>query len=127
MYSVYWHSFTGYKGKSLTQQYKAKHDYQGILYKVGYQFGDETYGRVKKNFEIEYGKRPTWFELWGTILNHGLITGFKTKEDAIKFENQILLELGPKDFNLHENISGIKEFRIANVDRKIILERYFNK
>tara|TARA_R110000822_G_scaffold149745_1_gene288810 strand:- start:28 stop:411 length:384 start_codon:yes stop_codon:yes gene_type:complete len=127
MYSVYWYQFSGYKGKSLTKQNKGKYPYLGLLYKTGHQKGEEEFGRVEKNLERDLGLKPTWYELWTEIRCLGIIKGLKTKEEARKVEEDIQSQLGPKDFNLYENISGITEFRIASLDRKIILERFFNK
>jgi len=126
MFSVYWYVFSDYRGRSLTEQIKAKYPYKGILYKVGHQRGEEYFGRVKDNAEYDAGEKPIWIELWGKIQCEGIIKGFKTKEDAKKVEDRILEALGPKDFNLYENISGIREFRIASQERKQILNQYFN-
>jgi len=126
MFSVYWYVFSDYRGRSLTEQIKAKDSYLGVLYKVGHQKGEEHFGRVKNNAKYDKGKKPIWIELWGKIQCEGIIKGFKTKEDAKKVEDEILEALGPKDFNLYENISGIREFRIASQERKQILNQYFN-
>lgn len=127
MYSVYWYIFEEYKGKDISAQYKAKAPYQGVLYKVGHQMGEEQFGRVEKNRVLDEGKRPVWVGLWNSIRCGGLLTGFATKEEAIKVEEDILYKLGPKDFNLYENISGIREFRIANIERRDILRSIFDK
>ena len=126
MYSVYWYIFSQYRGSSITEQLKAKYPYQGILYKVGYQRGEENFGRVKDNAEYDKDKNPIWIELWDKIQCGGIIKGFKTEQEAKAVEEKILQEIGPKDFNLYEKISGIREFRIASLERKQILNKYFN-
>lgn len=128
MYSVYWYIFSDYVGRGIKAQMKAKVPYRGVLYKIGHQQGEEEFGRVTKNTILDKDStdKEIWVRLWKSIACNGLVKGFKTKEEAKQFEEKILAELGPKDFNLYENVSGISEFRIASIERKNILNKYFN-
>jgi hypothetical protein len=126
MFSVYWYIFSEYRGSSITEQYKAKYPYQGVLYKVGHQKGEEEFGRVLANAKYDKDVNPIWIDLWGNIQCGGIIKGFNSKEEAKAVEEKILQAIGPKDFNLYEKISGIREFRIASLERKEILNKYFN-
>ena len=123
-YSVYWHSFNSYKGTGIQPWYDAP--YTGILYKVGYQEGNDPYGRVLKNAELDQGIKPTWIETWDSITNLGLKTGFKTVKEAKKFEEEVHIKLGRKDFGINETISGVREFRVATLERKVLLDSIFN-
>lgn len=124
MYSVYWYQYSGYRGEWIKPY---TNEYKGILFKTGHQKGEEEFGRVIENLKRDKGVKPTWYELWDNIQCRGIIRGFDTKAEAMKFEDELSRMLGKKDFSLCENVSGITEFRIATRERTLILNKVFNK
>ena len=115
MYSVYWYQFSGYKGEWI-KPYTS--EYSGKLFKTGHQKGEEEFGRVVENLKHDKGIKTTWYELFEIIQCRGIIKGFRTKAEAIKFEEDLSTMLGKKDFSMFENVSGIREFRVATKERE---------
>ena len=113
-YGIYWYKFRGYRGGGLTDYSKR---YQGALYKIGHQYnnGDEL-NRKKENAKWDKGIKPIWEDLF-TEIECVRSIGKWTKAQAKEIEDVILEELGKKDFSLVENISGIREFRVATPER----------
>ena len=123
-YNVYWYSFEGYKGKKLTDYTRG--EYEGKLYKIGVQFdnGDKL-NRIKENSIRDRGVKPTWTDVWETIECKGCVRGFNSKVEAMRFEREVLDSIDKKRFGLHENVSGITEFRIATPETFDTLSKMF--
>jgi len=126
VYSVYWYAFKGYRGDGISAQNWTNVSYEGVLYKVGHQVGNDELGRVKNNYKFDQGIKPVWLDLWEEVTCCGIIKDFPNKLAAKAKEESILSEIGNKDFNLVENVSGIREFRIATIARREILNNIFN-
>ena len=47
-YSVYWYAFKGYRGDGISTQNWTDVNYEGVLYKIGHQIGNDELGRVKE-------------------------------------------------------------------------------
>lgn len=123
-YGVYWYKFKGYRGGGLTDYNKK---YRGVLYKIGHQYnnGDEL-NRMKENTKRDKGIKPVWEDLF-TEIECIKFVGKWTKAQAKMIEDSILKELGKKDFSLVENISGIREFRVATPERMKKLVTIFDE
>ena len=123
-YGVYWYVFRGYRGGGITDYSKR---YRGVLYKIGHQYnnGDEL-NRKKENTKWDKGIKPIWEDLF-TEIECIRSVGKWTKAQAKEIEDVILEELGKKDFSLVENISGIREFRVATPERMKKLLYIFDK
>ena len=126
VYSVYWYAFKGYRGDGISTQNWTNVSYEGVLYKVGHQVGNDELGRVKNNYELDRGIKPVWLDLWEEVTCCGIIKDFPNKLAAKVKEESILSKIGNKDFNLVENVSGIRESRIATIARREILNNIFN-
>lgn len=131
-YSVYWYAFSDYKGLSITAQKWSSIPYLGVLYKIGYQRTNIDYQRVIDNLQHEEDKSLCWSNLWGNIQICGLIPNLSLGE-ALDKETYLLGDwnshnglLGRKDVNIHETVSGVREFRLASPERKELLLNYFN-
>lgn len=123
-YGVYWYKFKGYRGGGLTDYSKR---YQGVLYKIGHQYnnGDEL-NRMKENTKYDKGIKPLWKDLFAEVECIRFV-GKWSKAQAKRIEHGILEEIGGKDFSLVENISGIREFRVATPERMKKLLYIFDK
>ena len=113
-YSVYWYKFKGYRGDGLTDYSRR---YQGVLYKIGHQYNNgDPLNRMKENTKYDKGIKPLWKDLFAKVECIKCV-GKWTKAQAKQIEHGILEEIGGKDFSLAENISGIREFRVATPER----------
>ena len=113
-YGVYWYVFRGYRGKGITDYSKR---YQGVLYKIGHQYNNgDPLNRMKENTKYDKGIKPLWKDLFAEV-ECIRFTGEWSETQAKEIEEIVLGTLGRKDFSLVENISGIREFRVATPER----------
>jgi len=109
-YVVYGLRLDGYRGGSLVPS-------QALL-KVGVSLHDAQY-RLETNERLEGAN--SYRALFETIEVVGE-KKFRTKVQALAYEREILLEMGPKDLSIQEKVTGVTELRLETPDRLLLLQ-----
>jgi len=109
-YVVYGLRLEGYRGGSLVPS-------QALL-KVGVSLHDALY-RLETNERLEGAN--SYRALFETIEVVGE-KKFRTKPQALAYEREILLEMGPKDLSIQEKVTGVTELRLETPDRLLLLQ-----
>ena len=109
-YVVYGLRLDGYRGGSLVPS-------QALL-KVGVSLHDALY-RLEANERLEGAN--SYRALFETIEVVGE-KKFRTKAQALAYEREILLEMGPKDLSIQEKVTGVTELRLETPDRLLLLQ-----
>ena len=109
-YVVYGLRLEGYRGRGLTPS-------QALL-KVGVSVHDALY-RLEANERLE--GTNSYRALFETIEVVGE-KKFRSKAQALAYERQILLEMGPKDLSIQERVTGVTELRLETPDRVAMLQ-----
>lgn len=107
---VYGLRLEGYRGGSLVPS-------QALL-KVGVSLHDALY-RLETNERL--GGANSYRALFETIEVVGE-KKFRTKAQALAYEREILLEMGPKDLSIQEKVTGVTELRLETPDRLLLLQ-----
>ena len=107
---VYGLRLDGYRGGSLVPS-------QALL-KVGVSLHDALY-RLETNERLEGAN--SYRALFETIEVVGE-KKFRTKAQALAYEREILLEMGPKDLSIQEKVTGVTELRLETPDRLLLLQ-----
>jgi len=107
---VYGLRLEGYRGDSLIPS-------QALL-KVGVSMHDALY-RLETNERLEgTNSYRALFEIIEVVGEKK----FRTKAQALAYEREILLEIGPKDLSIQEKVSGVTELRLETPDRLLLLQ-----
>lgn len=109
-YVVYGLRLDGYNGLGLTPS-------QALL-KVGVSMHDALY-RLETNERLEGAN--SYRALFETIEVVGE-KKFRTKAQALAYEREVLLEMGPKDLSIQEKVSGVTELRLETPGRLLLLQ-----
>ena len=107
---VYGLRLDGYRGGSLVPS-------QALL-KVGVSLHDALY-RLETNERLEGANSyRALFEIIEVVGEKK----FRTKAQALAYEREILLEMGPKDLSIQERVTGVTELRLETPDRLLLLQ-----
>ena len=107
---VYGLRLEGYRGGSLVPS-------QALL-KVGVSLHDALY-RLETNERLEGANSyRALFEIIEVVGEKK----FRTKAQALAYEREILLEMGPKDLSIQEKVTGVTELRLETPDRLLLLQ-----